>query len=321
MERERIARLVRRMKNTAWQMIEGPIESPRRLLDYALTRREVDGPLTRVDVRRNLSREEFVENYLSKNKPVIVEDAMDDWAARNWTLDSFERDFGDNTVTLQSPEFAGTSISTLRDFIQKVRSYEHVPVEELPAPMQLPYARNVMASEGKDFTTAAFERLALDWKRPYFLPVGGYVFPRQMFCSLPNYKVYPQFGFYISPRGAATALHVDSHLTNAVLGQIYGEKKIYLFTPDQTPRLPRYQERPPVNLLRGEQPNFNGERPVELTLKPGQMIFIPKYHWHEVYTLSGAISITYNFVHASDMTRAWVRDAYRYERGQRSAFV
>lgn len=320
MDVSRIKRLGRRLKNTAWQMIEGPIESPVRMIDYALTPRGLGGPLREVDVREGLSREEFVKRYLSKNRPVIVTDAMNDWAARSWTLDSFERDFGDKSVTLQSPEFDGSRVSTLRDFIQQIRHYETVPADQLPPPMQLPYARNVTASEGEDFTTAAFERLALDWRRPYFLPVGGYVYPRQMLCSLPNYKAYPQFGFYISPRGAATALHVDSHLTNAVLFQIYGEKKIFLFTPDQTPRLPKYGERPPVNFVKGEKPNFNGVEPIEITLKPGMMIFIPKYHWHEVYTLTGSISLTYNFVHASDVTPRWVRDAARYDRGQRSAF-
>ena len=32
-------------------------------------------------------------------------------------------------------------------------------------------------------------------------------------------------------------------------------------------------------------------------------------HWHEVYTLSASLSLTYNFVHASDVTWQWLNDA------------
>jgi hypothetical protein len=318
MDVERVGRVMWRLVNTMVVLIEGPIESPSALIDYVTTKRSSGAPITSIDVRQKLSREEFVANYLSKDRPVVITDAMNDWPARHWSFASFERDFGDNTVTLQSPEFEGSRVSTLRDFIAQIRRFETMPVDQLPPPMELPYARNVMAREGEDFTTTAFRRLASQWTRPYFLPVGGYVFPTQLLCSLPNYKTYPQFGFYMSPRGAATALHVDSHLTNAVLGQIQGRKKVFLFTPDQTPRLPRYASRPPAHYLRGERPDFGGQKPIEFILEPGQMLFIPKYHWHEVYTLEGSISVTYNFVHASDVTRDWVRDAWRYERGQRT---
>ena len=61
--------------------------------------------------------------------------------------------------------------------------------------------------------------------------------------------------------------------------------------------------------------NFANENPIEFTLRPGMMMFIPKYHWHEVYTLSASISITYNFVHTSDVTRQWVRDRYAMQVG------
>ena len=305
-----VVRILKRITNAAVKTLQGPVDLPHRLWIYARTPRALGGPLADIDVRQKLSREEFVTNYLSANRPVVVTDAMDTWDARRWTLESFERDFGDHAVMLQSPEFDGREVSKLRDFIRQVRAFEHMPVELLPPPADMPYARNVKASEGEDFTTAAFERLATHWERPYFVPVGGYVSPGKMLCSLPNYQPHPHFGFYLSPRGAATALHVDGGFSNALLGQITGEKKVFLFSPDQTPRLPRYKQRPPAHYLRGERPDFANERPLEFTLRPGMMMFIPKYHWHEVYTLSASISITYNFVHASDVTRQWVRDAY-----------
>lgn len=293
----------------------GPIDPPHRLVQYARTPRGIGGPLTQIDVRQRLSRDEFVTNYLSANRPVVVTDAMDAWDARHWTLESFERDFGEHAVTLQSSEFDDRQVCKLRDFIRQVRAFERMPVESLPAPSEMPYARNVKASEGEDFTTAAFERLASHWGRPYFMPVGGYVSPSQMLCSLPNYQPHPHFGFYLSPRGAATSLHVDGGFSNALLGPITGEKKVFLFTPSQTPRLPRHKQRPPAHYLRGELPDFANETPIEFTLRPGMIMFIPKYHWHEVYTLSASISITYNFVHTADLTRQWMRDNFAMQMG------
>ncbi|MFT3927710.1 MAG: cupin-like domain-containing protein [Myxococcales bacterium] len=298
--------LANRLKNSTLKTLEGPA----RLLHRPRAPRTPDmvgDPLHPIDVRSKLSREEFVINYLSANRPVVVTDAMDRWDARHWTLASFERDFGDCAVTLQAPEFEGGEVSKVRDFIRQVRGYEHLPVELLPAPSEMPNARNLKGGYGQGFTSTAFERLAKHWERPYFVPVSGYVSPSQLLC-LPNYQPHTQFGFYVSPRGAATSLHVDGGFSNALLGQIAGEKKVFLFSPDQTPRLPRHHERPPAHYLRGEQPGFGGEQPMEFTLRPGMMMFIPKYHWHEIYTLSASISITYTFVHASDVTRQWVRD-------------
>lgn len=310
---KRITRALIRTRKSLLQTMHGPVESPIRLASYVGMQRETGGPLQDIDVRSNLSRDEFVSQYLSKNRPVVITDAVDRWHARHWTLESFERDFGHNTVNWQSPEFEGSNTCTLADFIAEMRRYENMPLDELPVPNGLPYARNAMVTDGECFTTTAFERLGCDWERPYFMPIGGYVWPPRPLCSLPNIERHPLFGFFISPRGAATALHADARLSNALLAQFVGEKKIFLFTPDQTQHLPRLKARPAAHLLRGETPDFGGQRPIEITLKPGMMIFIPKYHWHEVYTLSSSISLTYNFVHASDISLQWMRDAKRFE--------
>jgi hypothetical protein len=307
------------MTNVARATLRGPVDAPHRWIHYACTRRATGGRLTAVDLRRELPQDEFVARYLSSNRPVLVSDAVERWPARHWTLAALEREFGDHAVTLQSSEFAEERVTTLRSFLRDVQRYERMSTDTLPPPSALPYARNVPAGAGEDFSAAVFARLAEGWARPYFMPVGGYVSPRQLLCSLPNYQPHPHRALYISPRGAATALHVDAGFSNALLAQIEGEKKIFLFSPAETARLPRHPERRPAHYLRGERPDFGNAVPVEITLRPGMMLFIPKYHWHEVYTLSASLSLTYNFVHASDVTWQWLRD--RYAGPQRGEFA
>src|SRR5262249_19520077 len=85
-------------------------------------------------VRRNrLAREEFLVEYYSTNRPVIITGMMDDWPAlRSWTLDYFMSRFADREVEVQmgrdaSPEYEIQSEKFVRrirfgDFVEKART-------------------------------------------------------------------------------------------------------------------------------------------------------------------------------------------------------
>jgi hypothetical protein len=254
-----------------------------------------------VDRRSDLTEREFVRDYLSRNRPVVVTDALERWPARRmWTPAYFKQRFGHIPVTLQGEFFYTVGQTTLGEFLDELPVFERNPLDG----RVVPYLRYSDGAQGS-FTEAALAELKDDWSRPYFLPSGPYIYPPVLSGSDPTRKRYPDFGIYISPRGASTVLHVDNARTNAVLCQLHGRKRAFLFSPDQESLLPNPAHRKPENLERHPMPSFGRAEPLETTLEPGDAMFIPRAWFHEVYTLSASISLTYNFVHLSD-ARPWL---------------
>jgi hypothetical protein len=81
--------------------------------------------------RHKLPRQEFLADYYSANRPVIITGMMDDWPAlHRWDLDYFARRFGDREVEVQmgrdaSPQYeinADQFVTRIRfgDFLQQV---------------------------------------------------------------------------------------------------------------------------------------------------------------------------------------------------------
>ena len=86
-----------------------------------------------IERRHKLSRDEFLREYYSTNRPVIITGMMDDWPAmRKWNLDYFGRRFGDREVEVQMGRTAGANYETetekyirkirFGDFVEKVRT-------------------------------------------------------------------------------------------------------------------------------------------------------------------------------------------------------
>ncbi len=64
-----------------------------------------------IERRYKLSRDEFLREYYSTNRPVIITGMMDDWPAmRKWDLDYFARRFGDRVVEVQMGRTAGAEL-------------------------------------------------------------------------------------------------------------------------------------------------------------------------------------------------------------------
>jgi hypothetical protein len=278
--------------------------------------------MTKLSIEKvsNLQPGIFVKDYLSKNQPVIITDALNSWPALSlWTNEFFKEQFGEIIVSLQGSHFSDNTIqsqATIASYIDAFPVYQDMVSSDEVVTEALPYLR--YSSKNKlntvDFNDLCIEKLNTHWSRPYFLPSRGYLYPFDFFHSDPTCKKYPDFGIYISPRGAVTQLHVDGDLSNAILCQIQGHKKYFLFPQEYEPSLLKYLGRKdigPINL--GKTPQYDGAKPLEGTLNPGEVLFIPRGWLHEVYTISHSVSLTYNFVHFKDafknfgLHKSWVK--------------
>ncbi|XP_033099617.1 HSPB1-associated protein 1 homolog isoform X2 [Anneissia japonica] len=109
-----------------------------------------------------------------------------------------------------------------------------------------------------------------------------------------------QSTIWIGSEGANTPCHYDTYGCNLVL-QVVGKKNWQLFPPHQTECL--YPTRIPfeessvfsdVNIVYpdfGKCPLFKAATPYNVTLQPGDILFVPHHWWHYVESLETSISI------------------------------
>jgi hypothetical protein len=112
---------------------------------------------------------------------------------------------------------------------------------------------------------------------------------------------------WIGPGGTFTPLHFD--LTNNLLAQIVGTKHLVLLPPSETPKLANtrhvfsdvHDVTDPDCLAR--YPQAETARQYEVTLNPGDLLYIPVGWWHQVVAEDFSVMQTY-----TDFR--WPNDAY-----------
>lgn len=244
-----------------------------------------------VDVRRDLDPDEFIHRYVLGNRPVVVTDAIDRWPARTrWNLDYMRSVFGEEPVEVTDDGPHTVARMRFADLVTHIEQAERAEVGDRSI-SHLRYLR----SRDK----GPFKRTRGDWSRPYFMPARWYCVPFALRDWDPSRRLCPGFNLYISPRGAASKLHVDGMRTNSVLCQIQGQKRCFLIPPGQEHLLPDRAERArrTASHLTVRRPDFGGAHVLELLLEPGQILMFPRSWHHEVHTVSASISLSWNFVH------------------------
>jgi hypothetical protein len=232
-----------------------------------------------VDRRAQLSVREFRREYLLPGRPVVITDAIESWPARaRWTLDYFKSRYADTKVKVfwlrgERYEPSSTEEINLGVFIERIQTdtFENYPC----------YIRD----DWQIFLT--HKELLSDYQVPkYFF---------DWFQFLPGFMrlIYPRI--FVGPKGAITPLHLDIWGTHAWLAQLVGRKRWILFSRDQQellydcnvqPRHPDFER----------FPLFRRSKPVECTIGPGDLIFVPGGWAHEVVSLDATISITHNYM-------------------------
>ena len=110
-------------------------------------------------------------------------------------------------------------------------------------------------------------------------------------------NTYP---IWIGHSYSKTGLHYDTDYRN-LLCQIKGQKKIYLFSPDQSKFLypsDKFDNGAVCsqvdfwNIDSKKFPEFNNSSYIEILLSPGQILSIPPYWWHAVENVGTNISLS-----------------------------
>ncbi len=230
-----------------------------------------------------LSKTDFFEGFYAQNKPVILTGIMNNWKAlKLWNLAYFKQYYGTATVEVQANRNSDPD-------------YE-LNVEK--------HRKQVLLKDYIDWIITAGES-----NDCYMVANNGNLDREDMKGLMNDLEVFPEYlnpkessrrvFFWLGSAGSITPLHHDP--VNLMLAQVFGQKRILLIPPRQTPYLYNhigvFSRVDPENPDYQKYPLYTQVKPIEVILEPGEVIFIPVGWWHHVRALEASVSVSFtNFV-------------------------
>lgn len=223
----------------------------------------------------------FIRDYYSKNKPVVLKKGIDHWPAlKKWSPKYFSDTLGDAEVQIQ--------FNRESDALFERNSEQH------RKSMRISEFVDMIETNGDSndyYMTANNTQQNIEAIKPVLEDIGDFGEGYRKLMDDPSFSTF----FWMGPKGVFTPLHHD--LTNNMLVQVYGAKKVTLIPAWQVPFLYNdlhvYSEVDFPNFDLKKHPLMEHVTPVEVTIEAGDALFIPIAWWHCVHGLDKSISISF----------------------------
>jgi hypothetical protein len=216
----------------------------------------------------------FRREYQAPRRPVILTGLMEDWPARRWSIDHLRLRYGDRTVTAV-PTRGGQVVHSARD---------GVPYE----PIRFGDYLDMLEGEA---TATSYMIFPVSDVLPELM--SEFVLP--VYCrDAPWFRAR----FWLSPAETGSPLHRDA--PDNLFAQIFGRKRFVLFAPADSRNL--YPHRfwsgvPNFSRADAERPDYQRfprlrrARPIACEVGAGEVLYLPRYWWHQVTSLERSASV------------------------------
>jgi hypothetical protein len=269
-----------------------PLRRREWLLDTIERQRALSARTGGVPRVRDLSSEDFLDLFYAPGRPVVIEGEIDDWPAlTRWTPDYLRAAVGDAPVECQAGRDANPDFELDKDRHRRI----------------LPFATflDLIEAGGNDAYITAYNSAGN----------AAALAPLQRDLGfLEKYLTRAHGMMWIGPAGTFTPLHFD--LTNNLLAQIVGRKRVTLLPPSEAPRLQHNRHVfSDVHDIHDESrlakyPAARDARRFEVDLGPGDLLYVPIGWWHQVRSLDFSAMLTYtNFLWPNEGHETYPRDA------------
>lgn len=223
---------------------------------------------------KNITKDDFIENYFKPQKPVVLEQAIADWPAfTKWNLDYMKEVAGDITVPL----------------------YDNRPVQHKDG-FNEPHAKMKMA-----------DYIDLLKKEPTKYRIFLWNILKEVPALQKDYA-FPDFGLrllkglpmlFFGGRDSYTFMHYDIDLANIFHFHFDGEKEVVLFPQSETKKLYKV----PHSLITHESIDFSNPdyqkwpalrhaNGFKTTLKHGEVLYMPEGFWHYMKYITPGFSMS-----------------------------
>ena len=218
---------------------------------------------------------DFNEDYLKAQKPLLIKGLANHYpAGKKWTIDYLKEYCGDVNVELFDNSIKNNTSSafTTGDLEMKFSDYINIIAKDEPSDLRM-------------FLFNMFKRkpgLRKDFPCPYmFKGILGKI--GYMFFGSKNIKV---------------RIHQDIDMSNVLLTQFHGRKRVVLISPqysDLLYRLPfnTYSLVDLDNLDYNKYPGLAYVEAEEYILEAGDALYMPSGYWHYITYLDGGFAVSY----------------------------
>jgi hypothetical protein len=249
-----------------------------------------------IERRSGLGGEEFLERHYSRGRPVILAGEMKDWPAlQKWTPQYLALTVGAFETVYRAENDPG-----------RARDPGSAPGADRP--QRMPFDGFIRMITEPDGTRGGY-MLADDLSQN--VAIAGWLKSDLGFLhSLLDLEAPGAGGtMWIGSSGILTPLHHD--LVNCLVAQVAGRNRFKLIAAGDVARVYNHQhafseirdlEAPEFDAAR--YPALANARIYDVTLEPGEILFVPLAWWYQVRSAGFAASVTYtNF--------RWPNDSYR----------
>jgi hypothetical protein len=228
--------------------------------------------------------EHFFEEFYFANRPVKLTGLVDHWpAVKLWSLDYMVKKLGNAQVELQGQRESAEDYE-----LYKYRHRRTLPMREVVDAIRRFDSTN-------EFYVTAFNDTT---NKTTLAPLWDDLGPVSILQSSGSRDGF----FWMGPKGTLTPLHHD--LTNNLLVQVVGRKKVRMIAPVELPRVRNlvhcFSEITTEELRAG---GADVPDQIECVIGPGDALFLPVGWWHHVEALDVSISMSFtNFPGDNDFT-------------------
>lgn len=227
-----------------------------------------------IDVINQISPQDFEKKYLNPQIPLVIKGLADKFpAGKKWTIEYIKEVCGDVLVDVYDNNNKNSeSAYTSADLKMKFADYVDTIVENKPTTLRM-FLFNMFKSKPE---------LRNDFPCPYIFK-----------------GILGRIGFmFFGARGIKVRIHQDMDMSNVLLTQFYGRKKVVLVDPKYSRLLyklpfnthslidldaPEYQKYPALKYI----------ETYECVLEHGDSLFMPCGYWHYITYMDGGFSVSY----------------------------
>ena len=234
--------------------------------------------------------EEFLDAFYAPGRPVVLTGQIADWPAlTRWTPDYLKQAVGAVPVEFQGGRNNDPLFERNKDAHRQTAPFDA-------------FIDMISGASGNDAYLTAYNSAG---NKAALAPLAQDV--RPIAELLTRDGDHPDGMMWIGPAGAWTPLHHD--LTNNLIVQAVGRKRLILVPAAYAGRVYNRQHvfsevQDLESFDAGRFPNLGGVHAYEVTLEPGEALFVPLGWWHQARALDFSVTLTFtNFRWPNDASR------------------
>lgn len=231
-----------------------------------------------VDIKKEITPEEFQRDYFAKSRPVLFKAAARNWVCcEKWDLDYFKLGYAEEDLLLVNA--AGLTSR------EEHAHYEFLTVRELIDNIKSGGKKYLRFSPILENNPDLVKDLNMDWLQ-----------------SMRGQKTFANtYYMFMGGAGQKTLLHTDQPCNLYV--QVYGEKKWTLYSSKESMFLyPVISNlayvKSPIDVDKPDFqkfPLFKHAKPYMAHLEAGDVLYVPPHTWHFVENLTDTIAVGYRY--------------------------